>query len=131
MRVTRKIRQPFTKPSKVSRVNSASNVSAVNTGYTEEGDTGVGSEYVYPLSAPKIAMVADEGVDQTSFGSIWWTLDRYGIEFTPLTIASINGGALQKLQCVDYAGRFGKRYFCIIRHGGISALKNGSTAAEL
>ena len=46
---------------------------------------------------PKIAMIADEGIDQTSFGSIWWTLDKYGIPFTAMTIANAKGGGLRDL----------------------------------
>ncbi len=99
------------------------NVSAVNTGYTEEGDTGVGGENVYPLSAPKIAMVADEGVDQTSFGSIWWTLDRYGIKFTPMTIANIKSGALKNYNVLIMPDGVPSRYFSAFGSGGISGLK--------
>ncbi|MDH3530433.1 MAG: M14 family zinc carboxypeptidase, partial [Acidobacteriota bacterium] len=67
---------------------------AVNTGYTEEGDTGVGGENVYSMSSPKIAMVSDPAVRQTSYGSTWWMMDKFGIKFTPLSIRSIRSGAL-------------------------------------
>ncbi len=99
------------------------NVSAVNTGYSEEGDTGVGGENVYPLSAPRIAMVADEGVDQTSFGSIWWNMDRYGIKFTPMTIANIKGGALKNYTVLIMPDGSESRYFSSLGSGGIAALK--------
>ena len=39
------------------------------------------------LQDPKIAIAADEGVTQESYGSIWWTFDKHGIKFTPMTIA--------------------------------------------
>ncbi|HEY0428300.1 MAG TPA: M14 family zinc carboxypeptidase [Pyrinomonadaceae bacterium] len=99
------------------------NVTAVNTGYTEEGDTNVGSEYVLSLQAPKIAVVADEGVDQTSFGSIWWTLNRYGIEFTPLSIANIKGGALKNYSVLIMPNGSAGRYFGDLGAGGVSTLK--------
>lgn len=99
-------------------------VSAVNTGYTDEGDTNVGSEYVFPLQQPRIAMVADEGVDQTSFGSIWWTLNRYGIEFTPMTLASIRGGALKNYNILIMPNGSAGRYFSDLGAGGVSALKS-------
>ncbi len=99
------------------------NVSAVNTGYSEEGDTGVGGENVYPLSAPKIAMVADEGVDQTSFGSIWWNLDKFGIKFTPMTIANIKGGALKNYNVLIMPDGSEGRYFSSLGTGGIASLK--------
>ncbi len=100
------------------------NVVAVNTGYYEEGDAGVGAESVVSLQSPKIAMVADEAVDQTSYGSIWWTLDRYGIEFTPLTINNVKGGALAKYNVLIMPNGSASRYFSMLGSGGVSALKD-------
>ncbi len=100
------------------------NVSAVNSGYSEEGDTPVGGESVVSLSAPKIAVVADEGVDQTSYGSIWWTLDRYGVKFTPLTIANVKGGALKNFTVLIMPDGAAGRYFSSLGAGGISTLKD-------
>lgn len=68
---------------------------AVNSGYSEEGDNPVGGQNNFPLSEPKIAVIADEGVSQTSYGAIWWTLDRYGIKHTPLTFAGARGALKQ------------------------------------
>lgn len=99
------------------------NVTAVNSGYSEEGDTTIGSENVYSLSAPKIAMVADEGVDQTSYGSIWWTLNRYGIEFTPLAISNLRGNVLKNYNVLIMPDGSAGRYSSALGSGGISALK--------
>ncbi|MDQ3132612.1 MAG: hypothetical protein M3Q99_17835 [Acidobacteriota bacterium] len=111
------------------------NVVAVNTGYTEEGDTNVGSENVNSLTAPRIAMVADDAVDQTSFGSIWWTLDRYGIEFTPLTISNLRGSVLNKYNVLIMPDGSAGRYSSMLGSGGISALKtwvaNGGTLVTI
>lgn len=107
------------------------NVFAVNTGYAEEGDTPVGGENVYSLQMPKIAVVADEGVDQTSFGSIWWTLDRYGIQFTPMTINNVRGGALKNYNILIMPDGSPGRYFAALGKGGVDGLKewvsNGGT----
>ena len=100
------------------------NVSAVNSGYTEEGDTGVGGESVYPLTAPRIAVVADEAVDITSYGSLWWTFDRYGIEFTPMTIANIKAGALKNYNVLIMPDGSPGRYFSMLGAGGVSVLKD-------
>lgn len=99
------------------------NVTAINSGYIEEGDTPVGGENVWSLQTPRIAMVADEGVDQTSYGSIWWTLDRYGIEFTPMTIANVRGGALKNYNILIMPDGSAGRYFSALGSGGVSALK--------
>ena len=107
------------------------NVAAVNTGYAEEGDTPVGGENVYSLTMPRIAMIADEGVDQTSFGSLWWTLDRYGIQFTPMTIANARGGGLKNYNILIMPDGSPARYFAALGKPGIDALKewvqNGGT----
>lgn len=107
------------------------NVLAVNTGYTEEGDTGVGGENVVSMQAPKIVMVADESVDQTSYGSIWWTLNRYGIDFTPMTLANVRGNALSKYNVLIMPDGAAGRYFSTLGSGGVAALKtwisNGGT----
>ncbi len=99
------------------------NVTAVNTGFNETGDTGVGSENVVSLQSPKIAMVADETVDQTSYGSIWWTLDRYGVDFTPMTINNVKGGALKKYNVLIVPNGSAGRYFGAFGASGVTALK--------
>lgn len=99
-------------------------VTAVNTGYNDEGDTGVGGENVISLKSPKIAMVGDEGIDQTSYGSIWWTFDRYGIKFTPMSMNAVRGGALKDYNVLIMPDGSTGRYFASLGSGGVSTLKN-------
>ncbi len=123
--VIRISRNPETIHETVARLAREMGVSvvAVNSGYTEQGDTDVGSENVVSLQNPRIAIVADEAVDQTSYGSIWWTLDRYGIQFTPLTINSVKGGALKNYNVLIMPDGSAGRYFSTLGSGGVSALK--------
>ncbi|HTH51801.1 MAG TPA: M14 family zinc carboxypeptidase [Pyrinomonadaceae bacterium] len=100
------------------------NVFAVNSGYADEGDTGVGGESVISLKAPKIAMVADEAVSQTSYGSIWWNLDRYGIKFTPMTVSSIRGGGLKDYNVLIVPDGSAGRYSGAFGSTGASTLKD-------
>lgn len=100
------------------------NVDAVNTGYTDEGDTNVGSENLLPLNAPRIAILADESVDQTSFGSIWWTLSRYGIDSTFLSVSSIRSGALRNYNVLILPDSSPGRLFGDFGSSGVSTLKN-------
>jgi hypothetical protein len=99
-------------------------VAAVDTGFSDEGDTSVGAESVVSLRAPKIAIIADEAVDQTSFGSIWWTLDRYGVSITPITIGAAKGGALKDFNVLILPDGSASRYFAAFGSGGVSALKD-------
>lgn len=99
------------------------NVTAVNSGYSEEGDTSVGGESVISLREPKIAIAADEGVTQESYGSIWWTFDKYGVKFTPMTIANIRGGGLKNYNVLIIPEGSAGRYMSSFGTGGVSALK--------
>jgi hypothetical protein len=95
----------------------------VNTGFQDTGDTGIGSENVTALQTPKIAMVADEAVSQTSYGSLWWTLDRYKIEFTPMTINNIRSGALRNYTVLIMPDGAAARYSSAFGSGGVTTLK--------
>lgn len=107
------------------------NVTAVSSGYSDEGDTSVGGEAVLSLQTPKIAIAADEGVDQESYGSIWFTLEKQGINFTPMTISNIKGGGLKNYNVLILPDGTPNRYFSSFGSGGVSALKewvsNGGT----
>ncbi|NIW35216.1 MAG: hypothetical protein GWN32_01125 [Gemmatimonadetes bacterium] len=65
-------------------------VNAVNTGYYEEGPTGVGSNPVVTLEPPRVALAAGDGVSTTAFGATWYTLEReFGVPYTPLRLESL------------------------------------------
>lgn len=98
-------------------------VTSVNSGFSEEGDTSVGGEAVISLRQPKIVIAADEGVGQESYGSIWWTFDKHGIKFTPMTIATIKGGGLKDYNVLILPDGAAGRYASAFGSGGIAALK--------
>ncbi|MGI9034504.1 MAG: M14 family zinc carboxypeptidase, partial [Pyrinomonadaceae bacterium] len=124
--VVRVTRNPETVHEAVARLSKelGASVVPINSGYSEEGDTPVGGESVISLQTPKIAVVADEAVDQTSYGSIWWTFSRYGVDFTPMTIASVKSGALKNFNVLIMPDGSAGRYFSAFGAGGISALKD-------
>ncbi len=60
-------------------------VHGVNSAMTDESQFGIGDGSVTSLTLPRVAVIGDEGVSQTSFGALWWTLEeRYAIPFTHL-----------------------------------------------
>ncbi len=122
VRVTRNTEALHNEVAKLA-IDMGINVTAVNTGFADEGDTGVGGQNVISLQAPKIAIVADEAVDQTSYGSIWWTLDRYGIKFTPMTIRSIKSGGLKDYNVLIMPDGSASQYMSLFGTGGVSSLK--------
>lgn len=99
------------------------NVTAVNSGFSDEGDTSVGGEAVISLREPKIAIAADEGVTQESYGGIWWTFDKYGVKFTPMTIGTIRSGGLKDYNVLIIPEGSAGRYMSSFGAGGVSALK--------
>ncbi|CAN5209841.1 M14 family zinc carboxypeptidase [soil metagenome] len=111
------------------------NVTAVNSGYSEEGDTSVGGEAVISLREPKIAVAADEGVRQESYGSIWWYFDKYGIRFTPMAFSAIKSGGLKEYNILILPEGSPGQYMTQFGAGGVATLKqfvqNGGTIVTL
>src|SRR5690606_29449781 len=76
-------------------------VRAANTAWTTQQQYGIGSGPVVPLELPKIAIVADEGISQPSYGAIWWSLEaRYRIPFTPLTWGRLTSGDMSRFDVI-------------------------------
>ena len=103
-------------------------VTAVDSGFADEGDTGVGGESVISLRAPKIAVIADEGIDPESYGSIWWTFDRFGLKFTPISITAAKSGALHNFNVLIIPDGNPSRYFAAFGNSGVAALKEFASA---
>ncbi len=71
-------------------------VTGAQSGFPESGQTGVGSEAVFPLRAPKVLIAAGDGVGQTSFGDAWFYLEReLGLAVTPVELSAIGRIALE------------------------------------
>ncbi|HZI18121.1 MAG TPA: M14 family zinc carboxypeptidase [Pyrinomonadaceae bacterium] len=98
-------------------------VTAVNSGFSESGDTGVGSENVVSLRRPKIAVLADEPVSTTGYGALWWTFDRYGVDFTPLTIQGLSNSRLDDYNVIILPDGSPGGYFSRIGKGGADNLR--------
>ncbi len=71
---------------------------AINTAYTEQGPTGVGSEPVVTLQFPRVAVIAGAPVSTRGYGHTWYTLEReFGLRFTGLRAERIS-----RLQLANY-----------------------------
>ncbi|MEP6591245.1 MAG: M14 family zinc carboxypeptidase [Gemmatimonadota bacterium] len=51
-------------------------VRAVQSGFPDIGSAGVGSPTVTAVRAPKVILVGGDGVSQTSYGDVWWYLEK-------------------------------------------------------
>ncbi len=99
---------------------------SVNTGFAERGDTGVGSETVVSLRRPRIIVVGDEPVSQLSYGAIWWTFDRYGVDFTPMTIDALKRTRLDAYNVIILPDGSPGRYFAALGKSGVDILRGWS-----
>ena len=100
-------------------------VTGVGSAFTDAGQFGIGSEVVYSLETPRVGILGDEGVSQTSYGALWWTFERrYGIDFLPLTFGYLSGGDLSELNVIiipdAFAGALGAR----LGKGGTDRLRD-------
>ena len=55
-------------------------------GGTGATDAGLGSQSLVPVSTPKVAVLAGDGVSQTGFGGVTFALRQSGIAFTPVSV---------------------------------------------
>lgn len=99
-------------------------VDSINTAYTDTGITGIGSESVFTLKAPKIAIIANEGVSQTSYGATWFLLEKeFGVEFTPISIDVFKGIRMADFNVLILADGSPYAYKERFGEGGIQKLK--------
>jgi hypothetical protein len=68
-------------------------------------------------------MVADEGVDQASYGALWWLFDQMGVDFTPMSIASIKRAELDRYNVIIIPDGSPDRYFSSFGKSGIDTLR--------
>jgi hypothetical protein len=116
---------------------SGVDVTGVSSAQAANGQYGIGSESIVSIPAPNIAVVADEGVSQTSYGAVWYSLERrYGIRFTPISVDAL-GGDLSSFTAVlmpsgSYASHVSKdaveRLKSWVRAGGTLVTMGGATS---
>lgn len=123
--VARVSRNPNTLHQAIARLarETGVEVTAVNSGFNETGETGIGSENVIALKHARIIIAADDAVSQTSYGSIWHLFDRFGVDFTPMTIANIKRAELDKYNVIILPDGSPDSYFSSFGKGGIDTLR--------
>jgi len=98
---------------------------------------GPGSEEVANLVLPRIAILGDDGVSQTAYGALWWSLEkRYGISFTPIYTRVLSSGDLSKFNVIIMPDSYGlkidksgvEHLKAWVRAGGTLITMGGSTA---
>jgi hypothetical protein len=123
--VVRVSRNPDTLHDAIARLarESGVEVTAVNSGFIETGDTSIGSEAVVSLKRPRIIVVADDPVSQTGYGAMWWTFERYGVDFTPMTIANLRRANLDQYNVIIMPDGSAGGYMSALTPSGVSTLR--------
>ena len=115
---------------------SAVEVTGVNSAQAGAGQYGIGSESIIAIPAPSIAVIADEGVSQTGYGAIWFSLERrYGVRFTPIGISELDRDLSKFTAIVFPSGRYSRvskdaveRLKTWVRGGGTLVTMGSATA---
>ena len=123
--VARVSRNPETLHARLAQLarETGVDVTAVGTGFPDTGETGVGSETVVSLRRPKIIVAADDAVSTTAYGAMWWTFDRMGVDFTPMTIDAIKNTKLDNYNVIILPDGSAGGYFSRFGKGGVEALR--------
>lgn len=123
--IARVSRNPETLHDAIARLSreTGTPVFGINSGFYETGETGVGSEDMVTLKPPRIIMVADEAVDSSSYGALWWLFDQMGVDFTPMTIGNLRRAELDRYNVIVLPDGSPDRYFSSFGKGGIDTLR--------
>ncbi|HEX8422583.1 MAG TPA: M14 family zinc carboxypeptidase, partial [Pyrinomonadaceae bacterium] len=123
--VVRVSRNPDTLHDAIARLarEASVEVTAVNSGFIETGDTSIGSEAVVSLKRPRIIVVADDPVSQTGYGAMWWTFERYGVDFTPMTIANLRRANLDQYNVIIMPDGSAGGYLGALGASGVGTLR--------
>ncbi len=111
---------------------TAAQVFAVNSAYSEQGDTGVGSESIASLKQPRVAVVWDEATSPTSYGATWYGFEQgYGLKFTPVSVAAIKSADLSKFNVIVLPDGSAGAYQTLLGKDGIDKLKSWVQAGNV
>ncbi|HKY05956.1 MAG TPA: hypothetical protein VJQ56_13760, partial [Blastocatellia bacterium] len=124
--IARVHRNPETLHARVAALaaESGARVWAVNSAYSDEGDTGIGSETVASLRKPVVAVIWDEATSPTSYGAVWYAFEReYGLKFTPVSINAIKSADLSKFTCIILPDGSAGGYATALGKAGVDKLK--------
>ena len=85
-------------------------VTGVNTAQAGSGQFGIGSESIVAIPAPSIAVIADDSTSQTSYGAVWYSLERrFGVRFTPIGAAQLERDLSRFTAILFPSGRYASR----------------------
>ena len=104
---------------------TGTNVTATNSAYIDRGDTGIGSEAIASLKRPRVAMLVDGSVSNTSFGWLWFLFERrLGLRFTAFRVSALAGSEIDRYNVIIIPDGSPGALVRALGEGGISTLKD-------
>lgn len=71
-------------------------VKSIPSALSDDNDPGIGSERIFSLKVPKVAILAGEPANQTSYGLLKFFLEQqYGLDLVPVPLSEVTMGVLQ------------------------------------
>lgn len=119
-------RNPETLHTRIAELaqETGARVFAVNSAFSEEGDTGIGSSAVISLKEPRVLVVWDDATSSLSYGAMWYSFERYyGLNFTPVTLSGLRAADLSKYNVIILPDGNGGAYQAALGKPGIDRLK--------
>lgn len=99
-------------------------VTAVDSAYSDQGITGIGSGALVALKRPQIALVAGTPTSPTSYGTLRSVLEKgYGIDFVPVAAETLGQMRLSDFDVVILPDGRAGGYASRLGAGGVAALK--------
>jgi hypothetical protein len=99
-------------------------VTAVDSQYADESSTGIGSEDITSLKAPRVLVCAGDAVSLESYGWIWFMLEKeIRYPFTAMDVDSISGTDLSRFDVIVLPDGSSGEYSRRLGEGGIERLK--------
>jgi hypothetical protein len=99
-------------------------VTPLDTAYTDEDITGVGSGTVVALQRPQIALVVGSPTHPTSYGTVRAVLEQtYGIDFVPLSVGALRNARLNDFNVVILPDGSPGAYGEALGEAGVAKLK--------
>ncbi len=140
--VVRVGRNPATVHERIARLAPDHKVSVVSiqSSFPDSGSVGIGSESVDVVRNPKVLVASGDGVSQTSFGDVWWYLEKeLTLPFVPVEVRRLGSMALEQYNVIilpegSYAGTLGTAGMNRLRdwvRGGGALITMGSSVSLL
>jgi hypothetical protein len=132
--IVRTERNPSDTPKKLSDLSRQFGVSIFSLASTfpDSAQHGIGSETVFAIKPPKVALVADKPVEQTSYGLLRFLLSQEcGLDVVPISLEKLRTAALKDFNVVILPDGHSADYKDAISEDQLNELKSWFSAGGI